>query len=103
MAHYLIVTEPEPGYFEHDIEHEGECPTQKEYFSGFQPNEFSDERPYFILEICDVGLHSDYWGWVDLEDDPRFNTPGKYEIDFYSHWSGSMFEDSEAYLYFVEN
>jgi hypothetical protein len=103
MTHYLIVTEPEPGYFEYDVEHGKECPKQKQYFGGFQPNDFSDERPYWEHYTCDVGSWSDDWGFIDLEDDPRFKVPGKYEIDFYSYWSGSMFEDSEAYIYFVEN
>jgi len=97
MAHYLIVedlfSEEEP--FDRWIEHEENCITiVRDYdpLTGLEWDEW----------LCGVGQWEENYGCMDLEDDVRYNTPGKWEIDFYHYWSGSAFDDSEAYLYFVE-
>jgi len=92
--HYFVVEEVAPGEFERDIEHDETCClVDKEAQDGYSWAEWD----------CDVGQHVSWWGYVDFEDDERYTTPGKYPIDFYAYWSGSMFDDSEAYCFFVED
>ena len=67
MAHYLIVTEPKPKYFEHDVEHE-DCPRETHYDDGFLDG---IEREWDDF-VCPLGIYLDYWGLADLEDEPQY-------------------------------
>lgn len=92
--HYLVVSEPEQGYFEYEVEHEENCPEQ-----WFASNLIGDGYTDYI---CDIGNHVSYYGFIDLETDERMKQPGKYEIDWYGHFPTSAFEDNETYIYFVD-
>ena len=93
MPHYLIVQDLGEE-FDRWVEHEDDCPKEVRYV-----NTLSGE----IVEqyICGVGYWETGYGFMDLEEDPRFTTPGRHEIFFYSYTPQSMFEDAEAYLEFV--
>ena len=93
--HYLVVSEPEEGYFEHEIEHEKNCPMRVIYHD-LMGREIKDYA-------CDIALHVEYWGFYDIEDDERFKKVGKYPIDWYGYFPTSMFEDNEVYIYFVKD
>lgn len=60
MAHYLIVTEPEPDYFAYDVEHEKDCPTYGIFFDpqGGSVGDYS----------CGVGYNVNNCGFDDLLD-----------------------------------
>lgn len=107
MSHYLIVEifegENSNQEFNRWIEHEDDCPTETIEMIGVERNpEYPDFVPHYHEYTCGVGYWESGYGLMDLEEDPRYNIPGKYEIDFYSYYPTSAFEDNEAYLYFVE-
>jgi hypothetical protein len=81
--------------FERWIEHEDECSTEIRDLDPISGNHWHGYT-------CGVGYWEENYGFVDLEDDLRFNTPGKYKIDFYNYTPKSYFEDADCYLYFVE-
>ena len=98
MIHYLLVEEfwdEDFGQsFDRWIKHKNDCPTEI--------IDIGPEGQKWEEFTCDVGYWESYYGLEDLADDPRYNTSGKYKIDFYSYWSGSSFDDSEAYLFYVD-
>jgi hypothetical protein len=74
------------------IEHPPDCPQEK------QKTPFGEYFDY----LCNVQFCIDHVGIEDIEGWETL-PPGRYPIGFYSHWSGSMFDDSEAYIYLVSN
>lgn len=92
-SHYLVVEDLGGGEFDRTVEHPG-CPTEVRD-RGPLPGQVWEEH------TCGVGYWESTYGFEDLKDDPRFTTPGRHEITFYSYTPQSMFEDAEAYLEFV--
>lgn len=97
--HYLIVTEPEPNYFEYEIEHPSSCPKE---WVGREPLTQSIVVGGYMAYTCKIETQIDWYGLEDLKDDPRHFKPGKYEIDLYEYYPKSWYEDNDVYLYFVE-
>ena len=94
MTHFLVV-EDAGGEYDRIILHDASCTTEV-IDRGPEPGQIWEEY------TCGVGYWESNFGLDDLKDDPRFNTPGKYEISFYNYTPQSMFEDADAYLEFVD-
>lgn len=93
--HYLIVTQPDvsdPLYLEYEEVHSPDCPTEQ-VVSTFFPSKS------YTRYTCSIGEYIDNWEFIDIEDDLRFKTPGKYELHIYMYNSHSLYEDSEVYIY----
>ena len=106
MSHYLNVElfegENSNQEFDRWIDHEDDCPTESREMIGVEINpEFPDFEPHYHVYTCGVGYWEEMYGYEDLEEDPRFTTPGKYEIDFYNEQVFQSYE-WDSYLYFVK-
>ena len=97
MSHLLVVeaTGDENEPFDRWIEHLEDCPTEIIYYNPINDNH---RHEY----ICGIGYWESYYGLIDLADDPRFSIPGKYKVGFYHYWSGSLYDEEEAYLYYEQ-
>ena len=92
--HFLVVEDLGPDGFDRWVEHKPDCPKE---IVGLGPR----VGQYIEVFACGTGYWETWYGFDDLKDDPRFSTPGRHEISFYSYTPQSSFEDAEAYLEFV--
>lgn len=99
MPHFLNVYDLGDGSFDRWVDHEDDCPTQKiQWLLGDGTlGEFNEAIEF----TCGVGYWESMYGYEDLEDDPRFRTPGRYKIDFYNE-KVFQSEEYDSFLFFVE-
>ena len=89
LQHTLIVHEghdaDNPDW---EIVHPAECPQEQR--GAVIDKEFA--------YLCNVQFCVDHQGIEDIDGWEKL-APGSYPIRFHGHWSGSMFDDAEAYIY----
>ena len=95
LGHYLIVEDLGDGEFDRYIEHREDCPKQV-LDQGPLPGQVWEEY------TCGTGYWEATYGLDDLAGDPRFTTPGRHAISFYSYTPASMYEDHDAYLEYID-
>ena len=91
--HYIIIESEEEGDF--TIEHPSTCKQVVETEGAITVRRYD----------CAVGSIIDWTGIEDLvasDQYEKLKQPGKYEIDAYVYTPSSMFDEAEAYIYFVE-
>lgn len=92
MTHVLVI---EPGHSRDDpqweVRHPPDCPQEVE--GGIIDSQFHYR--------CNVQFCLDHVGIDDIDPEGKL-APGEYPIGFHGYWSGSMFDDSEAYIYIAE-
>lgn len=94
--HFLNVTNDYGDEFDRWIEHLPDCPKEER---GQNPLTGLS----YIEYACGTGYWIEQFGLEDIKDDPRFIKPGRWEIGFYSYTPSSVYEDADAYIYFVED
>ncbi len=61
MTHYLVITEPEPGVREYEIEHDSSCPSEERDFGGtfeekHEPMTYRDHTCLVGLLVSEIGI-----------------------------------------------